>query len=105
VKTKSGPLEFLEKVHSDPKLSQQVFAAIENGNKVTADEILRIARDSGYSFTQSQFEKAVTKAIAQRFASGDPVALAGRRLVTKLSDAPESACSRGCLSYTHNYHP
>ena len=104
MKDKSGPLEFLERAHSDPKLSQRVFAAIENGNKATAEEILRIARDSGYSFTQSQFEKAVTKAIAQRFASGDPV-VAGRHLVTKLDDAPESACSRGCLSYTHNYHP
>jgi hypothetical protein len=100
-KKQSKPLEFLAKAQKDRKLIARVLAAVEKGGKVTAAEVLRIARADGYSFTRQQFEKAVRHSIVERFAAGE----VGLAPVVNVEDAPESSCSKGCLSYTISYHP
>jgi hypothetical protein len=101
---KSQPLEFLAKAQEDPKLSARVLAAVERGGKVTAEEVLQIAQEFGFSFTRSEFEKEVKRSYAERFAAGekDLADVTGKR---KPKGPPESSCAKGCLSYTKSWHP
>jgi len=100
---KSTPIHFLEHAHSDAKTSAKVQAALEKGAETTAAAVLKIAKASGFTFTREQFERAVRKSYADRFAAGD----------TSLADMvkpvrprpPKSSCARGCLSYTKSWHP
>ena len=102
---KSKPLQFLAKAETDPKLAARVFAALERGGKVTAEEIVQIANEFGFSFTQKEFEKEITRNFADRFDAGeDEVALAAKPK-PKPPKPPLSSCSRGCLSWTKTYCP
>jgi nitrogen fixation uncharacterized protein len=104
-----SPIEFLAHAKKDPKLSARVLAAVERGGRVTAEEVLEIAREFGYSFSRADFEREVKRDISERFNAGDEsltdvVALMRRRPRPK-PRPPESSCARGCLSYTVSWHP
>ena len=100
---RSNPLEFLTKAQKDQKLSARILAAVERGNLVTAEEVLQIAREFGFSFSRQQFEKAVKKAIAERF-RGKNLSEAQAKPKPK-PKPPKSSCALGCLSYTVSWHP
>jgi hypothetical protein len=100
---RSKPLEFLEKANKDPKLSARIFSAVERGAKVTAEEVLQLAHEFGYSFTQGEFVEAVRRSITDRFAAGDEGS--AELSAKKKGDPPESSCAWGCLSYTKTWHP
>ena len=103
---RSKPLEFLAQAQKNPKLSARVLAAVERGGKVTAEEVLQIAREFGYKFTKGQFEQAVRRDIAERFKAGDPSLTVGAtKKPTPKPKPPESSCAKGCLSYTVSWHP
>jgi hypothetical protein len=101
---KQSPIEFLEQAQKDPKLSARVYAAVERGGRVTAEEVLEIAREFGYSFSRSEFERDVKHNRAERFKAGDEslADVVGRRRPPR---PPMSSCARGCLSWTKNYCP
>jgi hypothetical protein len=99
----SKPVQFLARARKDRKLSARIAAAVERGGKLTANEVLEIAREFGFSFTRGEFEKAVKQDYAARFAAGDKSladVVARRR-----PRPPESSCAKGCLSYTKSWHP
>lgn len=104
-----SPLDFLAAAQKDPKLSARVLAAVERGGRVTAEEVLEIAQEFGYSFSRSQFEREVQRDITRRFNEGDEsladVAAMIRRKPKPKPKPPESSCARGCLSYTVSWHP
>lgn len=109
---RSNPLEFLAKAEKDSKLNARILAAVERGGKVTADEILQIAREFGFLMTQKEFEKEVRRDMARRFAAGDASLIdmfepsAGKKKPPKpIPLPPESSCAKGCLSYTKTWHP
>jgi Nif11 domain len=100
---KSKPLDFIEHAQTDAKTSARVQAAIEKGAAVTAAEVLKIAKSSGFEFTREQFERAVKKSYNERFAAGDKSL---SDVVAKVRPRPPlSSCARGCLSYTKSWHP
>ena len=101
MKEKSQPLEFLKEAQINRELSKQVLEAIRKGGMVTAEEVMRIAKSAGYSFTREEFETAVRASIVERFRSGER----GLASVVNVDDPPESSCAKGCLSYTTSYHP
>jgi len=102
-KKSAKPLDFLAQAQADKKTSAAVQAAIEKGAMVTAAEVLKIAKKAGFEFTREQFERAVKKSYAARFAAGD------KSLSDVLANVrprpPRSSCARGCLSYTKSWHP
>jgi hypothetical protein len=104
MKKKSKPLEFLEAANKDPKIGLKIFKAVEKGNMLMAKEVVEIARQLGYTFSREEFETDVKKDIEARFAAGD-ISVASAISKKFASDAPESACSKGCLSYTVSWHP
>jgi hypothetical protein len=85
----------------DPELSKQILEAIGKGGMVTAEEVMKIATKSGYSFTREEFERAVRGSIIERFRAGEH----GLASVVNVDDPPESSCAKGCLSYTTSWHP
>ena len=97
----SKPLEFLAKAQEDPQISDRVFAAVERGGLVTAEEVLRIASEAGFSFTREEFERDVRKKLDERFAAGEH----GLATMLKPKKPPQSSCAKGCLSYTVSWHP
>ena len=97
---RSAPLEFLSKAQEDPALSARLVAALEQGGKVTDDEVLRIAQASGFRFTADEFHTAVRRDIAERFAAGEKQ-LAD---VVNVKVPLESSCAKGCLSLTKSWH-
>lgn len=99
----NNPLEFLEKAQKDPGLSARVLAAVERGNRVTAEEVLQLSHEFGYSFGKEEFEATVRRNIADRFAAGDK-SLADVADPLKAMSSPESSCPKGCLSYTKTWH-
>lgn len=101
---KSKPLQFLEKAEKDPKLSARVIAAIERGGKVTAEEVIQIANEFGFSFTQKEFEKEVMRNMADRLGAGDDE-IAKAAKPKPVPRPPLSTCARGCLSWTKSYCP
>ena len=60
-------LEFLKHSQSNRELSKQILAAIEKGGLVTAQEVMRIAKKAGYSFSREEFEVTVRNSIVERF--------------------------------------
>jgi hypothetical protein len=104
----SQPLQFLARAQKDRKLNDRILAAVERGGKVTAEEVLQIAREFGFNFTRSEFEKAVLHDVEERFAAGatSPEAVAAKPKKPKPKPKPpESSCAKGCLSYTVSWHP
>src|SRR5262245_46712575 len=95
------PMDFLRHSQIDPKLSKQILEAIEKGGMVTAKEVLRIAKEAGYSFSREEFEIAVRSSIVERYRAGEH----GLASVVNANDPPESSCAKGCLSYTTSWHP
>jgi predicted ribosomally synthesized peptide with nif11-like leader len=101
MKDQCQALEFLKHAQINPELSKQVLAAIEKGGMVTAEEVMRIAKKAGYTFTREEFETEVRSSIVARFRAGEH----GLASVVNANDPPESSCAKGCLSYTTSYHP
>ncbi|HEY7292345.1 MAG TPA: Nif11 family protein [Vicinamibacterales bacterium] len=100
---KSAPLDFLQHAQTDAKTSAKVQAALEKGAAVTAAQVVKIARAAGFKFTRAQFERAVRKSYADRFAAGEKSL---GDVVSKVRPRPPlSSCARGCLSYTKSWHP
>jgi hypothetical protein len=99
-----SPLDFLAKARTDRKLGDRVMAAVERGGRVTAEEILEIAHEFGYSFNRTTFERDVRQDMERRLAAGDTrlADVAGKK---KPPRPPLSSCARGCLSYTKSWHP
>ncbi|HEY4168658.1 MAG TPA: Nif11-like leader peptide family natural product precursor [Reyranella sp.] len=102
---RSNPLDFLSQAQKSKKLSARVLAAVERGNLVTAEEVLQIAKEFGYSFSRQQFETAVKKAIAQQFKGKGLSEAQAATSARRRPKPPLSSCARGCLSYTVNWHP
>jgi hypothetical protein len=100
----ASPIEFLEQAQTDPALSARVLAAVERGGRVTAEEVIEIANEFGYSFSRSDFERDVKRSMVERFNAGD-VSLADVVGKRKPPKPPQSSCAKGCLSYTTNWHP
>jgi hypothetical protein len=100
---KKNPRDFLEAAQKDAKLSDRITEAVEKGAKVTANEVMAIAKEAGYSFTRAEFERAVRQRYSERFAAGD-VSLADV-MARPRPRPPLSSCARGCLSYTKSWHP
>jgi hypothetical protein len=101
----SKVVEFLEKANGDPKLAGRLYKVFGKHGRAQAAEILKIARVAGYTFTRGQFESAVMGGIATRFRAKK--SKAGRRsaALKPKPRPPQSACSRGCLSWTVNFCP
>ncbi len=103
---KDTPLDFLAQAQTKGKLAARVEAAVVRGNQVTADEILEIAREFGYTFTRAQFESAVKKDITRRFnEGGEGLADVAAMIRTKNPKPVPSSCAAGCLSFTSSWHP
>ena len=102
----SKTLQFLAKAQTDRKLGARVLAAIERGGKLTAEEVLQIAKEFGFSLTRAQFERDARQDLERRFAAGetDLAITLGKKKKPK-PKPPESSCAKGCLSWTVNYHP
>ncbi len=103
---RSKTLAFLARAQKDRKLGARVLAAVERGGKVTAEEVLQIAKEFGYSITRAGFEKEVRRDLERRFAAGeqDLALVLGKKTKPK-PKPPESSCAKGCLSYTVSWHP
>jgi hypothetical protein len=100
------PLAFLAQAQRKGKLGARVEAAVVRGNQVTADEVLEIAREFGYTFTRAQFESEVKKDITRRFNEGDEgLADIAAMIKTRKPRPLPSSCAAGCLSYTISWHP
>jgi Nif11 domain len=100
------PLNFLAQAQRNAKLSARVEAAVVRGNRVTAEEVLEIAREFGYTFTRVQFERDVKEDIVRRFNEGDAsLADVAAMIETKKPKPVPSSCADGCLSYTKSWHP
>jgi hypothetical protein len=99
-----SPIEFLTQAQKDPKLSARVLGAVERGGRVTAEEVLEIAQEFGYSFSRAEFEREVKRDMAERFKAGDEslADVVGKKKPTR---PPQSSCARGCVSWTTNWHP
>jgi len=104
VPEKSVPLEFLERAQSDPAISARILKAVLRGSMLTADEVLQIAQEFGYSFTCEEFEREVRRDMERRFKAGDD-SLSDVVGTKKPPKPPESSCAKGCLSYTKSWHP
>jgi hypothetical protein len=100
-----SPLEFLARAQEDPNLSTRVLSAIERGNLVTAEEVLEIARDAGYSFSREDFEREVKGDMEKRFTEEGEGDVSGYMQLAIRADSPESSCAKGCLSWSINYCP
>ena len=99
----TDPIRFLDAANADPELNARVQAAFERGAMTSASEIMRLAEEAGFSFTQQEFESAVRKNMQRRFAAG---AIELADVVRQSSKEPlESSCAKGCLSYTKSWHP
>jgi hypothetical protein len=103
LKKQSAPIAFLERAQKDPELSARVLAAVEKGGKVTAEGVLKIAKEFGFSFTHEEFERGVKRNYAARFAAGEKDL--ADMLAKPKPKPPESSCAKGCLSYTKSWHP
>ena len=104
-KKQSKPLEFLAQAQKNSKLSARVFAALEKGGLVTAQEVMAIAKEAGFSFTRAEFERDIKRSYAERFSAGEFSLIAVLARPKKPKLPPESSCAKGCLSWTVNYHP
>jgi Nif11 domain len=102
---RSKPLQFLGKAQKDRKLSDRVLAAVERGGKVTAEEVMQIAKEFGFKFTRKQFEREVLRDMAARFSAGDESLADVVAAAKPKRKPPESSCAKGCLSYTKSWHP
>jgi hypothetical protein len=109
---RSKTLEFLAKAQKDQKIGARVLAAVERGGKVTAEEVLQIAKEFGFSLTKAEFEREVRRDMARRFAAGEledvtEVVGIGRKKPKPKPPPkpPESSCASGCLSWTVSWHP
>lgn len=102
----SKTLEFLARAQKDKKLGARVLAAVERGGRVTAEEVLQIAKEFGYTLNRAQFEKDVRADLESRFAAGevDLGVVLGKKKRPR-PKPPESSCAKGCLSWTVNWHP
>jgi hypothetical protein len=100
----SDPIRFLDAANADPELNARVQAAFERGAMTSASEIMRLAEEAGFRFTQQEFESAVRKNMQQRFAAG-AVELADVLRASSKKAPLESSCAKGCLSYTKSWHP
>jgi hypothetical protein len=100
----SGVQEFIAKSKSDPKMSSRIMEIFATHGSAAAKEILQLATDHGFSFSQSELEETVRGQTAKQM-GGEAQAqnLPGERLT--ISRPPMSSCARGCLSYTHSWHP
>jgi nitrogen fixation uncharacterized protein len=101
MKGQSQVLEFLRHSQISRDLSKQVLDAIRKGGLVTAEEVMRIAKKAGYTFSREEFETTVRGTIVDRFRAGEH----GLASVVNANDPPESSCAKGCLSYTTSWHP
>jgi Nif11 domain len=101
MKGHSDALEFLKHSQISRELSKQILEAVSKGGMVTAEEVMKVAKKAGYSFTREEFETAVRSNIVERFRAGEY----GLASVVNANDPPESSCAKGCLSYTVSYHP
>lgn len=103
---RSKTLEFLAKAQKNQRLGARIFAAVERGGKVTAEEILQIAKEFGYSITRAEFEREARRDLENRFAAGEEdLAVALGKKKRPRPRPPESSCAKGCLSWTVNWHP
>ena len=102
---RSKPLQFLAKAQKNRKLSDRVLAAVERGGKVTAEEVMQIAKEFGFKFTRKQFEREVLRDMAARFRAGDESLADVVAAAKPKPKPPESSCAKGCLSYTKSWHP
>ena len=103
---RSKTLSFLARAATNKKLGARVLAAVERGGRVTAEEVLEIAREFGYSISRAEFERDVRRDVERRFAEGEQdLALVLGRTKRPRPKPPESSCAKGCLSWTVNWHP
>lgn len=104
--TKDSPTDFLSAATKDARLTKRVHAAVERGNRVTAEEVLQIAEEFGYSFTRAEFERAVLGDMRKRFEAGDDTLNAVFAKKPKPTPKPPmSSCAKGCVSWTVNWCP
>ena len=102
----STALRFLQDAESDPVLSARVLRALERGGRVTAEEIMEIAKEFGYSFSRTQFESDVRNSFKDRLAPGEQIITElARKKGKPKPKPPDSSCAKGCVSWTTNYHP
>lgn len=100
-----SPIRFLAQAQEDPGLSARVLAAVEHGGMVTAEEVLEIAREFGYSFSREEFEREVKRSIVERFEAGDESLADVVAEMRGPKPPPKSSCAANCVSWTTNWHP
>jgi hypothetical protein len=94
--------EFIAASKSDNELSSEIMKIFESHGSAAAKEILQLAHRRGFDFSQNELEESVRESAAKEIGGeGKP----GPNFSDRTNTPPESACSRGCLSYTHNWHP
>jgi hypothetical protein len=98
----SSPLEFLQAAETDSKLGQRVLKAVERGGRTTAEEVMEIAAEFGYTFSRREFEAAARSASEAKFSERSAALKPKPKPKPK---PPESSCAKGCLSYSVNYCP
>lgn len=96
-------IRFLDAANQDPELNKRIKAALERAALSSAEEIMKIASEAGYSFSRDDFEATVRTTMRERFAAGEiqlaDAVSAGKKVPL------ESSCAKGCLSYTKSWHP
>jgi hypothetical protein len=89
-------LEFLGRTRKDSELSEKMVALFSKHGRAQQTELIAMAHELGYTFTDEQFRAAMTDKIATQFSSREPL---------PKPEPPESACGSRCISYTRNWHP
>lgn len=103
---RSKTLAFLAKAQTNRRIGARVLAAVERGGRVTAEEVLQIAKEFGYSISRAEFEREVRRDLDRRFAAGEEqLGLVLGKTKRPRPKPPESSCAKGCLSWTVNWHP
>ena len=99
-------MEFLAKSKTDAKLGEKILKVFEAQGIESANQIMKIAHDEGFAFSQVEFEAGVRESIAATFSGGKQADETPEGGVERARPRPPmSTCARGCLSYTVNWHP
>ncbi len=97
---KGGAREFLVESKSNEVIAAKIMEIFSKYGGDCAREISKLAGESGFHFSQGELETAARASVQEGLGG-----VAALPEVLAHEQGPESACSRGCLSYSHNWHP
>jgi hypothetical protein len=90
--------DFLQRTEKDENLRASIEKSVKAGSRVTFDRILDVASKAGYKFSEEDLRAVLKEKLKNRVSAGD---FDLGRFAS--SNAPESSCASGCLSWTITY--